>query len=274
MLKKLLKYDLRSVFKYWWLAAISSLIFALIGSGCIGILNSDRSLPEVVNVSVMLILVLVYMSFVVFLFVSIIFVFLRFYKNFFTDEGYLTFTLPVKRGQLLNSKLITSAVAIILTYIVCAVNILTMLCIGFAKDVFTQEFWNRVKDVWTALAEYFGAYIGIYILELIVIVILCTIFSCLFLFCCVTFASIITKKAKVITAIGIYYGATTIFSFVTEIFFLFAMPSLTNWIAYFPTIENFLIAFIMLGVIFFVAILCMILYILQYWMLDRKLNLN
>ena len=30
-------------------------------------------------------------------------VFVRFYKNFFTDEGYLTFTLPVSRKDLLLS---------------------------------------------------------------------------------------------------------------------------------------------------------------------------
>ncbi|MDO5291891.1 MAG: hypothetical protein Q4F05_03985 [bacterium] len=39
---------------------------------------------------------------------SIIYIIYRFYKNLFTDEGYLTFTLPVSRMQIIGSKYLVS----------------------------------------------------------------------------------------------------------------------------------------------------------------------
>ena len=140
MLKKLLKYDFKSVFKYWWIAALSSFVLAFAGGGSISILNSERELPLIVQPFTIIGLVLVIISFVVFAILSIILVYTRFYKNFFTDEGYLTFTLPVKRTQLLNSKLLMSVGTIFITSAVCVLNVLVMLCIGFADQIFTKIF--------------------------------------------------------------------------------------------------------------------------------------
>lgn len=49
MLKKLLKYDFIAVFKYWWIAALTSLVFS-IGGGCIKLWNLEKELPEIVYV--------------------------------------------------------------------------------------------------------------------------------------------------------------------------------------------------------------------------------
>jgi hypothetical protein len=275
MLKKLLKYDFKSVLRYWWIAAVSSLVFSVIGSGCISLLNSEREIPPVATMFAGFTLILVFVSYSAFILISMLFIFIRFYKNFFTDEGYLTFTLPVKRMQLLNSKLIVSTITVIATYVVCAVNIVAMLCVGFAKDVFTKEFWNSLVEFCKIAIDDIGVYLWIYIFELLLILILSVVFSCLFLFSCITFASIITKRAKVITAIGIYYGANSIFSFAMEIFYLFAIPSIYNWgLNLGDTVGSIVIALILLGVIFMFSIFCMLLYTLQYWMIDRKLNLS
>ena len=40
MLKKLLKYDLKSVFKYWWIAAVTSIGLSALGGLCISIVSS------------------------------------------------------------------------------------------------------------------------------------------------------------------------------------------------------------------------------------------
>lgn len=275
MLKKLLRYDFKSVFKYWWIAAISSFVLSLMGGGCIGLMASEKELPEVVYALAVIALVLVVLSYTAFSLVSVILVFVRFYKNFFTDEGYLTFTLPVRRSQLLNSKLIMSVTTMIITGAVCIVNVITMLCIGLADEIFTKDFWNGVSDFFNAIIDETGFYFVIYILELLIFIVLSIIFSTLFLFCCITIASIITKKAKVITAIGIYYGANSVFSFVGQIFYLFGITSLANWLSGLPVeAEHPTAALILLGILFFIAVFCALLYTLQYWMIDRKLNLN
>lgn len=275
MLKKLLKYDFKSVFKYWWIAALSSFVLSFVGGGCITVLDSDRELPQIVYPFTIIALVLVIISFVVFSVLSVILVFARFYKNFFTDEGYLTFTLPVKRTQLLSSKLIMSVTTIFTTSVVCIINVFVMLCIGFADEVFTKAFWRGIGSVLNAIIDEIGVYFVVYILEVLILIVLSITFSSLFLFCCITIASIITKKAKVITAIGIYYVANGVFSFVVQMFCLFGITSLAGWLSNLPAgSERGVAALILLGIICFVGVFCALLYTLQYWMIDRKLNLS
>ncbi len=278
MLKKLLKYDLKAVFKYWWIAAISSLGLSALGGICITILSNQNdggiSPPQILIVSAILMLILAIIGIIAFSLISLILIFIRFYKNFFSDEGYLTFTLPVKRTQQLNSKIILSTVTQICTSLFICLNFTIMLVIGFSKHVFTQEFWEKIVIFVEELFDLIDGYVAIYIIEIILLLVISMVFSNLFIYACITFACMITKKAKVITAIGIYYVANGIFTFLLQIFFLFSMRSLSTLFAKLP--ENSLepaIAILGLGILLVLALFCAILYTFEYWMLDRKLNL-
>lgn len=275
MLKKLLKYDYKAVFKYWWIAAVSSLILAFGGGGCLYLLNAEKELPEPLNILATLALVLFILSFAVFSVFSFILIFARFYKNFYTDEGYLTFTLPVTRLQLLNSKLIMSVVTLLATTLVYIVELFIVLMVGFADVSFTKEFWMEIGNWIAELWQVLEGYMIVYILEIILIGIVCMVFSTLFLFCCITFASIIAKKIKLFAAIGIYYVANSIFSFVVQMFYVFGFPGIMTQMEGLTKDSVLLVlALVGFGLICFIGIFCSILYILQYWMMDRKLNLS
>ena len=275
MLRKLLKYDFQSVFKYWWIAAITSFVLSLIGGGFVTPIASGKETPAMVMIASIIVLSLVVLSNAAFALLSEILVFARFYKNFFTDEGYLTFTLPVKRIHLLNSKLILSVTTTFVTGVVCVINILTLLAIGFSKTVFTKEFFVNLIEVISKTFNQLGVYLIIYILEALLLFILSIVFSSLFLFCCITFAAIITKKAKVITAIGIYYFANSIFSSIVQILYLFGFTSISSLLEKIPEYSvNAVVALMLLVAVLFMAAFSYILYILQYWMIDKKLNLS
>ena len=275
MLKRLLKYDLKSIFKYWWIGAITTVGAAILGGFCINILESERSVPQSLEYFVGMMLVIVVLCFVAFAIMSEILMFVRFYKNLFTDEGYLTFTLPVKRSEILNSKLIMSIFTMFVTCAVLVADIIIMLFIGYGNYIFTAEFWQEISIIINEILEATGIYAGVYILEIIALSILLAVFSNLFLFCCITFAAVITKKARIITAIGIYYGASSVFSFVMQMFYIFGIAGLTNWFSDLPQgAVNPVISVIALTIIVFFGMLCGLMYTLQYWMLDRKLNLS
>lgn len=279
MLRKLLRYDFKAVLKYWWIAAVSVLVLSVLGGSCISVMTSEKDLPEVAMAMATIGMMLVVLSYGVLAFLTMILIFIRFYKNFFSDEGYLTFTLPVKRTQLLNSKLIASVTTMCITIFVLFLGVLVMLAVGFAEEVFTQQFWT---DFWEGIrglfAELSGAelsYLLTYIVEVLLLMVLAEVFSCLFLFNCITFGSIITKKAKVIASIGIYYGVNSVLSFVIQLFYLFSIPALGYWISNLSQAQGMpVLALILLGIDLLVALLCSLLYCLEYWMLDRKLNLS
>ncbi|MBR5247275.1 MAG: hypothetical protein IKV25_07895 [Clostridia bacterium] len=275
MLRKLLKYDFKAVFRYWWIAALSSVALAFAGGWSISVFTSEKALPTAVIVLAILVAIIAVLGVFAFSLLTVIFVYSRFYKNLFTDEGYLTFTLPVKRSQLLNSKLITGIVAGSLTGFVLLIDVIIALCVGLPDIFFNAELIRSfIDEVALEIIRETGFYLVIYILEALLLFILVGIFSNLFIFCCITIGSIIAKKAKIITAIAIYYVANSVFTFVIQIFMLFGVDAVTGWIAGIE--ENLfcpIFALIMLCGILFIGTVCTMLYSLQYWMLDRKLNL-
>ena len=78
MLKKLLKYDLKSIFKYWWIVAVTSFALSLLGGGCIALMASEKELPLAVYTIATIVLILVILSFGAFSILSLILVFMHF----------------------------------------------------------------------------------------------------------------------------------------------------------------------------------------------------
>ncbi len=275
MLKKLLKYDLRAIFKYWWILAISSVGLSLVGGMCLyALTNLIDAEPNVIMIMIAVLgIVATVIGLSAFLIVTEILIFVRFYKNFFTDEGYLTFTLPVKRSQLLNSKLIVTVAASLATILVLIVDVIMIFAIG-TPDFFNSEFWSAIGWFFGETAQAMGAYAIIYIIEIALITVFISLSSILLLYICITLASIIVKKAKVIAAIGIYYGAYTAVSFAAQLIYIFGLMFIGGTFASIPeTAMMGAVALILLVLLAFVAALCVALYLLEYYLLDKKLNL-
>lgn len=210
MLKKLLKYDFIAVYKYWWFAALAAFIVSLLGSVCMSLLDIDN-LPDIVAVMLSLIMFFVVISHVIFYLTAIILVYLRFYRNFFTDEGYLTFTLPVKRSQLLNAKLILYIFTVCLTALLSLLSIILMCFIGFRGDI-------QKIDILVSFIEYIqsvitktGSLTPLYILILLIKGCLSIGFSGLLFFFCITFASMVAKKDEYLPSSHFTLGSTAYF---------------------------------------------------------------
>ncbi len=277
MLKKLLRYDLKSVFRYWWIAATASIILSLIGGLAISITTTGKQVPPIIAVLVIFAIFFAIIGIVIFPVFSYIMMYVRFYKNFFSDEGYLTFTLPVKRSQLLNSKLITSVITMTSSVIVVILDIILLFSIG-AGEIFYQEFLIPVSQLFSRIFSQMDfsefMYLFLLIIEFLLLIILSFVFSTLFVFFCITFAAMITKKAKVVTAIGIYYVANGAISVLFQLIFLFSFPYISERISLLPADMTSPVAvIILLGLILLMALVCMVLYVLNYFMIDRKLNL-
>jgi hypothetical protein len=280
MLKKLLKYDFKSVFKYWWIAAVSATALSVLGGFCLKILvdsTAEETVfqpPEVLTISSSLLLMLTVMAISAFSVISAILLFVRFYKNFFTDEAYLTFTLPVKRSTHLNSKLILGFVTQLATGAVIILDAALIIVIGLADKIFKKEVWEEFILLAKEFFKEVDGYFWVFLLETLFIMLIISIAGLLFIYACITFASMITKKAKLITAIGIYYGATSVVSFVFSMIYLFGVDTIITFLDKLPeNSANLIIVLIALVVLLFVAMICTLLYTFEQWMLDRKLNL-
>ncbi len=275
MLKKLLKHDFKALFRYWWIVAVVTAGLSALSGKCITILESEKELPAVLDASAGIALMLAYIGIIVFAVFSTVMIFMRYYKNLFTDEGYLTFTLPVKRSDILNSKLISAAVFEVATFLVIGFDVLLMLFVAFYKDILKKEFFIGIKEAVATIWKELGGYIFVYLLEGILITIALFVLALLLLFICITIGSIITKKAKVIASIGIYYAANSAFSFVTMLLVIFGTVALGTKFETMPEGNiKLIVALIALCVLLFITLICGIFYIINYYLLDRKLNLT
>ncbi len=122
MIRKLLKYDLKYIYQILIPIYIMTVFLALITKLISGISNSVMILELVAN-SLHL---LTYCGIAFTVVVSFIKICSRFYNNLFSDEAYLTHTLPVKKEQLFFSKFIMAISVIVTTIIIVFITILIL----------------------------------------------------------------------------------------------------------------------------------------------------
>ena len=276
MFAKLLKYDLRAVFKHWWIAAAASVLIAAIGGVCISIVNVNYTSYGALQTVATLGLVLSIVGIILFYVLSELLVLIRYYKNFYSDEGYLTFTLPVSKSSLLNSKLLMSLIVFVVSTAVLLLDIGIMLIIGYADQIFKVYFWEQIFAVIADITKVLGGYTAVYIVEGLIALLTLWVFTALAIFICITVASMLVHKHKVFAAVGIYYVATGIISGLIEILILrFSFYHIIEKIVELervPCLNS--VTFLILGGIAVAGIASALLYMLHLWLLERKLNLE
>ena len=83
------------------------------------------------------------------------------------------------------------------------------------------------------------------------------------------------KKAKLWVGIGLFYAASLIVEFITLYPGMFGIMSISIWLIEMPPVAGkAVLALILLCLTVFVAAAAWILYTLQLWMMDKKLNLT
>ena len=220
MLRKLLKYDLRAMFKYWFISALASVgISVLAGIVALALRTMDSSKHEGFYSLLVLGEVLCVIALGIIAILVPVFILIRLYRSFFSDEGYLTFTLPVRRETLLQSKLIASFLLSLATGVLYLFNAFLFFAIFETDIVFSARVWREIGRAITEISAEIGAgYLVLYLLEGIMISIAVSLVSILVIFLCMTISSVITKKHRVLVAIGLYYAFHTVVSFAAQIF--------------------------------------------------------
>ncbi len=225
MLGKTLKYDLKSVYQLWLLLSGIILVMSVIAG------FSLRSLMYVDNPAQhfeaweFLPMIFLFVSFLS-LFAYVVFVYFypiyRFYKHFFTDEGYLTFTLPVKRSTLLNSKILNAFIWNTLSGIVMTLALLVVFLIAPAENdgtgIFLIKMFEELGPAFELVFKNVSGWGWAFIIVVLLIGCAYSLFSTLLVFACVTFGSVLAKKHKIVLSIVIYYVVSMVISFISFIF--------------------------------------------------------
>ncbi len=214
MLKKLFKYDMKyiaGIMKIVYIIAIASSL--LMG---VGILLSARweaaaaiilidALPFIISVCAISVSGFVAIA-------------MRINKNLYTDQGYLTFTLPVKTSDIILSKVLAGAAWELLgalMALVCVAIPLTFAVIGYKIDIKVIEY---VLD--NMLFMFYNSFGREMTVVLGVLTVISALVSCVFQPICILTAFSIGQKAKsnrVLASLFAYFCINTVFDIVSGI---------------------------------------------------------
>ena len=210
MLGKLFKQEWRSISKLLLVLHGFILIFAILSriffeaSGGFDVATSAGAGKIVSVIAALLIFFTVLILFCAAMFTSV-YIGYRFYKNVFTEQGYLTNTLPVTPTQIIVSKGLTGLLWTVIDLIVLAAALLIMFATGEFMSVLLPAF-GRFFQYLSALP----AFCWIFLIMLL----LSPFLTILHLYFCVAVGSLVPNH-KILGAIGVYiisYVAIQIFS--------------------------------------------------------------
>lgn len=222
MFTKLLKHDFKSTWGMVGLLCLISLGAGILGGGAMRYLVwiSQRGGEEMTAPTVLCILTMI--ASIIFIAVcgaaALVVLIGHFYKSRFTDEGYLTFTLPVTSHQILLSSLANSAINMLIVGITIFVSVMILLLFGLsAQDGFWTDYWEAIARAFRDMANSLtGREIG-YLLQVLCAAIVAALSELVMLMLSVTIGALAAKKHKILAALGIYYGIHLVLTVVDAI---------------------------------------------------------
>jgi len=204
MVKKLFKHEFIAWLRITWVAALA--VLTLAGAHrLLQLFETDSPIYILINV---LFLLAYFLTLMVALCFPTFFAMIRFYKNLFTGEGYLSFTLPVTPTQHLWVKSLTATVMSMGIGIVCLLSGLIIT----AGDVFTE--------IWKLAAYYLGKLnadqtwnVVFGCLETVLMLLVSTFSGHLLYYACICLGQRF-RKNRLLASVGIYFA----YYYISQIF--------------------------------------------------------
>lgn len=270
MLGKLLKHEFKETWKLPVLVCVLVFAVFLATYWYLGNIPPAASEDEI-SMAAMMAFLLFTIAVICGNFALLIYLAVRFYKNLYTDEGYLMHTLPVTPRSLILSKLILSSSWMILISFEIFFTIFPVM-----ERFFQLLSTDPQISLYTALGEYIS--ISEFVLLVVVSVIISSISSMLTIYASISLGQLFGKH-KVLASVLCYIGFSAITQIITSIFmtpymvsYVITLDTTTAAAASFQFWEFFrTILRIGVGISALLAVLC---YILTEYIMKKCLNLD
>ena len=175
------------------LFALLSRFYFTISGGTDALLNTDSTIIGTLTMLLIFALVIVISSIAIF---TYIYSGYHFYKNVFTDQGYLTNTLPVTPSQLLLSKELAALLWLLIDVVVISISIFIL--------VGSTELFSNFSIFWRTLMRY-ASQTPLFTTLVIIALVLAPFLLIGILFFSITLGNLASSH-KVLASIGAYVG--------------------------------------------------------------------
>lgn len=242
---------------------IAGLLVGLMGAWMMRLSVSNTTAPDFLQIIFVLLMMAAVVAVPMACVASVFYALYRFYRSRFTEEGYLTYTLPVNNHQLMLSSILASVLEILLVLLAAALAV--ALCGGLTLSALP---WEEVsEDFFATVSRYAGA-MGQSLLENLPeilrglgMLLLMALSQLIMLMLAVTIGSIAAKKHPVLMAFVVYYGID-ILRLIVGILVIAGSGRITGGLAMDGTLDVISVITILGG------------YFAMYYLTSRKLNLS
>lgn len=209
MFLKLFKHELKATGKVQGILAASALAVSVLGALLLYTMYSKAEGVVVLQVMGVLMLPVLILTLVAYSVASNILLYYRFYKNKFTDEGYLTFTLPVTTNQIIWSAYLNILLWSVLSTVIGVGAI--FLLVGAAltgaagETVGMVEIW---KAFWQAITQWTAMMPEMHSFAVLTLVgsVISGLAGMMSILMAITLGCTAAKKHKILASFGIAYG--------------------------------------------------------------------
>ncbi len=263
MLGKLLKYEIKATGRIFLPLYLVLILFAIVNY-FMGFSSGEFTSTQFITFT-LYILILVGM-FVI----SFVVMVQRFYKNLLSEEGYLSFTLPVEPWKHIVCKLMVSSMWTILSVITAIISVIIIAM----QEVTLGEIFKGISNVWSMMYQEFGDKLYMYVIQVVAGIIVGLATSTLILYAAMAIGHL-SNNHKVLASIGSFLGLYTLGQILASLIFL--LPLFKNQKSYsYINSMGFqeLPAGFIWGAIALSAVYDLVYFIITNHILNKRLNLE
>ncbi|MDE7266399.1 MAG: hypothetical protein K2N89_02920 [Lachnospiraceae bacterium] len=286
MLGKLMKYEWRGlrfpIFIMMGILGAATLLTCLI------ILTIDPKLDNVASgfsfLSLMLSIMLYYFGVIGCTLGTMLVVAIRFYKTTYTDQGYLTHTLPVESKTLLAAKTIVSVICHLMMLTCVVVTILIIIGVGVyhignVSEYWDAHYWHRIftegfSELSESFREEYGISLGGFVAFYLVFLIISSISGIMTVLGCISLGQLYAKH-RILGAIIAYFVVIGVQQFIS---YLAMMPTYSRMLraeALSETMPMFeVISPTMIITLLWSVAVSVIMHLINLHMMTKRLNLE
>lgn len=265
MLGKLIKHEFKAVSKILAILHLALVIITILGMIAINFNTTSDNLQLISTLTlIMYIIILIAVAVAV-----LIYLVVRFYRNLFTDEGYLMNTLPARPFELILSKLIVGFVWCMVNGI-CTIISIFLLCLSKTSLNDLISGWN---DISNALFTESGITIGTFIPYIIFGSIISVAYMLIMFYTSIAIGQTF-RNHKVLFSLGAYVVLYVISQIVSTVGMMpFGFITLVNSNNETLNLQNTF--FPMMGLSYVISIALLVIYfVITNYIMTKKLNLE
>ena len=220
LFKHELEYYLRSLVPVYAVLGVVALVGRFIQ-----FFEAETTAYEIMHGSAVVMLVVAGMAA---MFLSLLFAVVRFYKNMFSGEGYLTMTLPATPCQHLWVKLATAWLAVLVTFLA----VILAVCV-FTLGPWLVEIWKAAAFLIDKVVQELNHHFAWYVLEGVILLLVALGAILLTYYGCISLGQL-AKKNRVLAAVGVYFALYVITQILATIVIVVltvtgTMDAITQW---------------------------------------------